>query len=213
MSENVLTSNSQTIYVVDDDQDVRESLKWLLESVGLQVSCYDTAMAFFEQYPKDAAGCIVMDVRMPGMSGISAQKKLADHHIDLPVIMISAHGNIDMAVTAMTQGAVTFIEKPFDDQTLIDYVQAALDKDAKRRIKQQELSGKQAHYDSLTKRERQVFELVVKGLSNQEMADELGINKKTVEGHRAHMMAKMEAGSLPELIHIALSLGLISSLD
>lgn len=211
MEDNAQQTANQTIYVVDDDQDVRDSLKWLLESVGLQVSCYDTAMAFIEAYQPGSPGCIVMDVRMPGMSGVQAQKKLPEHQIDLPVIMISAHGSIDMAVTAMTQGAVTFLEKPFNDQALIDHVQAALEKDSSNRAQQGVLSDRQAHYDSLTKRERQVFELVVKGLSNQEMADELGINKKTVEGHRANMMAKMEVGSLSELVHLAISIGVVDN--
>ncbi len=211
MEDNAQQTANQTIYVVDDDQDVRDSLKWLLESVGLQVSCYDTAMAFIEAYQPGSPGCIVMDVRMPGMSGVQAQKKLPEHQIDLPVIMISAHGSIDMAVTAMTQGAVTFLEKPFNDQALIDHVQAALEKDSANRAQQGVLSDRRAHYDSLTKRERQVFELVVKGLSNQEMADELGINKKTVEGHRANMMTKMDVGSLSELVHLAISIGVVEN--
>ncbi|MEH6825379.1 MAG: response regulator [Motiliproteus sp.] len=202
---------SETLYVIDDDADVRDSLQWLLESVGLHVISYDTALAFLQGYTAGACGCIVMDVRMPGLSGINAQKQLPEYGIDLPVIMISAHGNIDMAVTAMTQGAVTFLQKPFDDQALIDHVQQALEKDRAHRLRQGALSGRKQRYESLTKRERQVFEQVVAGLSNQEIADKLGINRKTVEGHRANMLAKMAVGSLAELVQAAVSLGIVSS--
>ncbi|MEH6651648.1 MAG: response regulator [Motiliproteus sp.] len=201
----------ETIYVIDDDADVRDSLQWLLESVGLRVICYPTALDFFDSYTQGACGCIVMDVRMPGLSGISAQKKLPEQGIDLPVIMISAHGNIDMAVTAMSQGAVTFLEKPFDDQALIDHVQNALDRDRVHRQRLRTLSGSKVRYASLTKRERQVFESVVSGLSNQEVADKLGINRKTVEGHRANMLSKMAVGSLPELVQAAVSLKVVSN--
>lgn len=207
----MVTQPSQTIYVIDDDQDVRESLRWLLESVGMTVSTYETAMAFFESYQQGASGCIIMDVRMPGISGLTAQKKLPDYNIDLPVIIISAHGNVDMAVSALTQGALTFIEKPFDDQLLIDHAHAALEKDLAHRNRLSTLLLRQQHYDELTRRERQVLELVVQGLSNQDMADRLAINRKTVEGHRAHMMAKMAADSLAELVQTAISLRLIEA--
>lgn len=202
-------SAPETVYVVDDDPDVRESLQWLLESVGLRVACFETALAFFNGYPAGACGCIVMDVRMPGLSGINAQKQLPEQGIDLPLIMISAHGNIDMAVTAMTQGAVTFLEKPFDDQTLIDHVHNALFKDRALRAKQSALTGIKTKYASLTKRERQVMAAVVAGLSNQEIADQLAINRKTVEGHRANMLNKMAIKSLPELVQAAIGLGLV----
>lgn len=201
----------QTVYVVDDDADVRDSLQWLLESVGLKVISFATAQAFLDGLPPHSSGCVVMDVRMPGLSGISAQKKMTASRIDLPLIMISAHGNVDMAVTAMTQGALTFIEKPFNDQLLLDHVQHALEQDRSKRAGQQQLQALEQQYASLTKRERQVFEQVARGLANQEIADLLGINRKTVEGHRANLMAKMTAHSLPELIQMALSLGVIAS--
>ncbi|MHA7916103.1 response regulator [Alloalcanivorax xenomutans] len=197
---------TQTIHIIDDDADVRDSLQWLLESVGLQVHCYETALAFLERFQPGAGGCVVMDVRMPELSGINAQKKFPEYGIDLPVIMISAHGSIDMAVTALTDGALTFIEKPFDDQVLIDHVQNALERDRQHRRKLQALAVHRQRYEGLTKRERQVFEEVVNGLSNQEVADKLGINRKTVEGHRANMMSKMAADSLAELVQIAISL-------
>lgn len=199
----------QRVYVVDDDADVRESLQWLLESVGLQVSSFATAQDFLETFNPGDSGCVVMDVRMPGLSGISAQKKLPEYQIDIPLIMISGHGSVDMAVTAMSQGAKTFIEKPFNDQLLLDHVQQALEQDRLMRAGQARVGKLQSRYDSLTKRERQVFEQVVNGLANQEIADLLGINRKTVEGHRANMMAKMTAQSLPQLIQMAVSLDLV----
>jgi len=202
----------QTVFVIDDDVDVRDSLKWLLESVGLKVQTYENALAFFEGFDTDHSGCIVMDVRMPGLSGINAQKKLAEYKIELPVIMISAHGNVDMAVTALTQGAITFIEKPFDDQLLIDHVYNALEKDRGRFFHRRSQSRIRECYDRLTRRERQVLELIVKGLSNQEAADELGINRKTVEGHRANMTAKMKVDSFAELVQVAIALGLVQGI-
>lgn len=206
----MVSSNvQQTVFVIDDDQDVRDSLKWLLESVGLNVKGYENALDFLENFEPESSGCIVMDVRMPGLSGINAQKKLPEYHIDLPVIMISAHGNVDMAVTALTQGAMTFIEKPFDDQILIDHVHNALEKDRIRRERQDSHTRIRDRYDSLTRREKQVLGLIVQGHSNQEAADDLGINRKTVEGHRANMMAKMQVDSLAELVQIAIALGLV----
>lgn len=205
-------TDAQTVFVIDDDTDVRDSLKWLLESVGLNVQSYENALAFFEGFDASASGCIVMDVRMPGLSGINAQKKLPEYNIELPVIMISAHGNVDMAVTALTQGATTFIEKPFDDQVLIDHVHNALEKDRARFAQRRSQSRIRERYDSLTRRERQVLELIVKGLSNQDAADELGINRKTVEGHRANMTAKMKVDSFAELVQVAIALGLVQGI-
>lgn len=204
------SSQDQIVYVVDDDEDVRDSLQWLLESVDLNVESFDSAQAFLDGYQIGQGGCILMDVRMPGLSGISAQKKLPEYQIDIPLIMISAHGNVDMAVTAMTQGAQTFIEKPFNDQTLIDQVQRALTDDLAQRERLNRKQSFQFRYDSLTKREKQVFERVVLGMSNQEMADDLAINRKTIEGHRANMMNKMAAESLAELIQMAVVIGKIN---
>lgn len=203
------TDIEQIVYVIDDDPDVRDSLLWLLESVGLKVKTFENALDFLEGMESGASGCIVLDVRMPGLSGINVQKKLPEYSIHLPVIMISAHGNVDMAVTALTQGALTFIEKPFDDQILIDHVHDALEKNRAFRERLEGQNEKKQRYESLTRREQQVFGLVVQGLSNQEAADELRINRKTVEGHRAHMMAKMRADSLAELVQTAIVLGVI----
>lgn len=199
----------QHVYIIDDDADVRDSLKWLLHSVHLAVQCFDNAQDFLEQCPKDAEGCIIMDLRMPGLSGINAQKNLAKYQIDLPLIMISAHGSIDMAVTALQQGALTFLEKPFDDQVLIDHVQMALAQDKERKASLHEKDTLKARYNTLTKREKEVLHHVVRGLSNQETADALGVNRKTVEGHRANMIAKMAAPSLADLVQAAVALELL----
>ena len=199
----------QTVFVVDDDADVRDSLQWLLESVGLSVTTYETAQAFLDQCPLDAHGCILMDVRMPGISGLTAQKQLVDRQIRMPLIMISGHADVDMAVTAMTQGAKTFLQKPFSDQALIDHVQQALLIDEQLWQQNTEIHDLQVNYKRLTKREKQVFEGVVAGMSNQEIADHLSINRKTVEGHRSHMMSKMAANSLSELVQMSLKLGLV----
>ncbi|WP_028470128.1 response regulator transcription factor [Neptunomonas japonica] len=201
----------QIIFVVDDDADVRDSLKWLLESVDLNVRVFETAQRFLDGCPESAQGCILMDVRMPGMSGLSAQTQLAERRIYMPLIMISGHADVDMAVSAMTQGALTFLQKPFSDQALIDIVQQALLQDSARCHQAELISDVRACYANLTKRERQVFDGVVAGLANQEVADHLGINRKTVEGHRANMMAKMQAGSLSELIQMSVALGLVKS--
>lgn len=196
----------QTVYIIDDDADVRDSLTWLLDSVQLTSRTFATAQDFLDQYPEGSSGCIVMDVRMPGLSGISAQKVLLESGIHLPVIMISAHGNVDMAVTAMTQGALTFLEKPFDDQVLLDHIQSALNKDKLAKEADRKLESLRARFNTLTRREKQVFELVTAGHANHEIADRLAISRKTVEGHRAHMMKKLAANSLPNLMQIAIKL-------
>ncbi|QEQ98143.1 response regulator transcription factor [Neptunomonas concharum] len=203
------TEANPTVFVVDDDADVRDSLQWLLESVGLCVQTFETGQAFLDAASAKARGCILMDVRMPGISGLTAQKQLSEQQISIPLIMISGHADVDMAVTAMTQGAKTFLQKPFSDQALIDHVQQALLIDEQRWQQQSQIHDLQAHYDSLTRRERQVFEGVVSGMSNQEIADHLSINRKTVEGHRSHMMAKMQASSLSELVQMSVRLGLM----
>ncbi|EAR62707.1 response regulator transcription factor [Neptuniibacter caesariensis] len=203
--------SEQIVFVVDDDEDVRDSLQWLLESVDLNVRSYESAQAFMDAYPQGQSGCVLMDVRMPGLSGLSAQKKLPEYEIDIPLIMISAHGNVDTAVTAMTQGARTFLEKPFNDQSLIDHVQKALAQDLAQRESRQRKHHIAALFNALTKREKQVFERVIKGASNQDMADDLGINRKTIEGHRANLMNKMEADSLADLIQMAVILGLVGA--
>jgi len=204
-----MSNTEQQVYVVDDDADVRDSLQWLLESVGLKVHSCESAQQFFQQYDPAISGCLVMDVRMPGLSGLAAQERLQTEQIDLPVIMISAHGNIDMAVTAMSRGAMTFLEKPFNDQQLLDFVHNALEQDQNRRLHQAVRQQLAELYAGLTRREKQVLELIVRGMTNNDVAEQLSINRKTFEGHRANMMTKMQANSLPELIQMAVSLELL----
>lgn len=203
-----MTTNA-FVYIVDDSADVRDSLQWLLQSVDLESRTYPSAHAFFENCPSDAAGCIVMDLRMPGLSGLGALKKLSDYGITMPLIMISAHGSIETAVQALQQGAVTFLEKPFDDQKLLDYIYAALEQDKQNRIDHQETLSIKQKYQSLTKREKQVFFYIAQGLSNQETADVLGVNRKTVEGHRANLIQKLELESLAQLVQLAIRLQII----
>ncbi len=197
-----------TVHIVDDDVDVRESLKWLLESIGLNVKTYEDAVIFLEEITQteEGVGCVILDVRMPRMSGINAHKKMLENKINLPIIMISAHGSIDMAVSAMVTGAKIFLEKPFDDQELIEQVQSALNESQQENAKKQDRLKLIERYSALTKREVQIFQHVVQGFSNQEIADELKISRKTVEGHRANMIHKMEAGSLADLIHFSVIL-------
>ena len=197
-----------TVHIVDDDVDVRESLKWLLESIDLNVKTYEDAVVFLEEISQEeeGIGCVILDVRMPRMSGINAHKKMLENKINLPIIMISAHGSIDMAVSAMVTGAKIFLEKPFDDQVLIEQVQSALNESQQEYAKKQDRLKLIERYSCLTKREIQIFQHVVQGFSNQEIADELKISRKTVEGHRANMIHKMKAGSLADLIHFSVVL-------
>lgn len=203
-------STTPIVYVVDDDVDVRDSLQWLLESVGLTVVTCVNAQQFLDIYEPNQSGCLVLDVRIPGISGLNLQKCLPEKDIDIPVIVISGHADVDMAVTAMTQGAVTFIEKPFKDQVLIDHLQKALNDDMARRQEQARYQALQIRLDSLTKREKEVMNVVARGLSNKQIAEKLQVNIKTVEGHRAHMLQKMQASSLPDLVQMAIALGMLS---
>lgn len=196
-----------TVFIVDDDEAMRDSLRWLLESVGWQVDAYASGQAFLDQYDTDWPGCLLSDVRMPGMSGLQLQEALQHRDCGLPVILITGHGDVPMAVRAMKHGAVDFLEKPFNDQVLLDCVQRALARDAEqRRLRRvrEEVRGCLAH---LTERERQVMDLVVGGASNREIAENLSLSPKTVEVHRAKMMHKMQASSVPELVRKAMLAG------
>lgn len=196
------TTASQFVHIVDDDQDIRASLKWLLESVGLSVKTFANAQTFFDYLTPLSRGCILMDVRMPGISGLSAQVSLNEDHVSLPIIMISGHADVEMAVTAMSKGALTFLQKPFNDQVLIDCVQDALKQENDRWELTQQVKSFREKVAGLTRREKQVFACIVDGLSNQETADNLGINRKTVEGHRGHLMSKLDAGSVADLVKV-----------
>jgi FixJ family two-component response regulator len=189
-----------TVFIVDDDQAVRESLQFLLESEDLQVESFDSAERFLEGYTIYRVGCLLLDIRMPGMSGLELQKELSKHRFSLPIIIISGHGDIPITVRAMRHGAMDFLEKPFNNEDLLDRVKNALQRDVDNQRKRMQLGSIRARLENLTHRERQVMELVVKDNPNKMIANELGVCIKTVEFHRARVMEKMHANSLLHLV-------------
>lgn len=195
-----MTVPEPTIFIVDDDKAVRDSLRWLINSINLKVEAFASASEFLNAYDPEHPGCLVTDVRMPGMSGLELQKELSERGIQLPVIIITGHGDVEMAVRAMKGGAFDFIEKPFPDQNLLDVVQKAVDFDLKARKVRSQQEEILALLDRLTPRERQVLGLIVAGESNKGIAYHLNISDKTVEAHRAKVMEKTEARSLAELM-------------
>jgi FixJ family two-component response regulator len=202
------TSTEPMVYVVDDDEAMRNSLKWLIESVGLRVETYGSADDFLHGYYPGRGGCLLLDVRMPGMSGLELQEHLAEHQAHLPVIVITGHGDVPMAVRAMKAGAVDFIEKPFNDEFLLDSIRRALAVDAEQRGLQARQAEIATRLALLTPREHEVMEMVADGRSNKEIANALGVSAKTVEAHRARVMEKMEARSLAELVRMVLTASL-----
>lgn len=191
-----------TVFVVDDDRAMRKSLRWLIESVDLRVETFESAREFLDQYQLHRPGCVVLDVRMPGMSGLELQDHLREHEINIPIIIITGYGDVPMAVRAMKGGALDFIEKPVCDQVLLEHIHDAIEIDQKRRrirAGNQEIAER---LQTLTKREAEVMELVVEGLSSKETAAKLGVSFKTIEAHRAKIMKKMGAKSVPHLIHM-----------
>ena len=191
-----------TLFVVDDDQTVRESLRTLGGSVGLPVEAYPTGEEFLATQNGGRAGCLVCDVRLPGMSGLDLQQELATHGFTLPIIMITAYADVSIAVRAMRAGAIDFIEKPFNRQVLLDRVHEAIEMDRKVRLLETQRRSVTAWVARLTPREREVMTLVVAGKANKVIAMDLGLCEKTVEVHRAHAMRKMEAESLAELVRL-----------
>ncbi|MEJ2329043.1 MAG: response regulator FixJ [Gammaproteobacteria bacterium] len=198
------TSNKGVVFIVDDDEAMRNSLRWLIESVGRTVETYESARAFLDNHYPGRSGCLLLDVRMPGMSGLELQSQLESHDIRLPVIILTGHGDVGMAVKAMKAGALDFIEKPFDDELLLAAIEKALTEDAEKREERASRAEILARMSQLTKRESQVMEMVTNGKSNKEIAAELNVSAKTVEAHRAHVMEKMQAGSLAELVRMAM---------
>ena len=199
--------NSQpTVFVVDDDEAVRTSLKLLLKSVGRSVVDYASASAYLTAYQFERPGCLVLDIRMPGMSGLELQNHLNARGAIVPVIFISGHADVPMAVEAVQHGAFDFLQKPFRDQDLIDRVQAALTRDATNRKQLLELQGLRQRLGSLTAREREILDLVTQGKANKLMAAELAVSQRTVEIHRARVMEKMEAKSLAHLVRMMIEL-------
>lgn len=194
-----------TVFVVDDDEALRSSLKWLLESEGLRVETFASASQFLNDYYPGRAGCLLLDVRMPGMSGLELQEYLQGQQIRIPVIIITGHGDVPMAVRAMKAGAVDFVEKPFDDDKLLSGIRRALQTDLERRTQQAARAEFAMRMAQLTPREHEVMLMVTDGKSNKEIAGELGVSAKTVEAHRARVMEKMEARSLAELVRMVLN--------
>ncbi|MCX7169810.1 MAG: response regulator transcription factor [Proteobacteria bacterium] len=196
--------NVPTVFIVDDDQAVARSLRWLIETVRLRVETFASAQAFIDGYDASKPGCLVLDVRMPGMSGLELQERLAAQRIHVPIIYITGHGDVQMAVRAVQSGAFDFIEKPFNDQDLLDRIQKAIVFDAGQRGKDAQRAQLRALFASLTPREREVLDLVVEGKSNKAIANYFGLSAKTVEVHRANMMEKMQARSVADLVKMAM---------
>ena len=199
-------SNKTSVFIVDDDREVREALQLLMESVGLAVETFASAGDFLEQFDPSRAGCILLDVRMPGMSGLDLQARLAAEQLHPPIIIITGHGDVPMAVRAVQAGALNFIEKPFNDQSLLDSVHRAIEQDARQRGEASRLADIRGRYDRLTPREKEVLELVVAGKRNKVIAADLSVSQSTVEAHRAKVMEKMEADTLSDLMRMMLSL-------
>ncbi|MGB5343923.1 MAG: response regulator transcription factor [Thermoanaerobaculia bacterium] len=191
-----------TVFVVDDDEAVRDSLALLLRSVELAVATFSSANEFLDSYDPAAPGCLILDVRLPGMSGLELQQRLADDGADLPIVFITGHGDVPMAVRAMRRGAVDFLQKPFSDQELLDRVQQALAEQSQRRQQSESKAEIAQRIRSLTPREHEVMELIVEGLANKVIANRLGTSQRTVEVHRASVMRKMQADSVARLVHL-----------
>ena len=196
----MISESEQTIFIVDDDSVVRSGTSQLIETIGLKTKCFSSAQEFLDSYSSSYAGCLVLDVRMPGMSGLVLQDELAVRNSDLPIIFITGHGSVKMGVDAIKKGAVDYLEKPFDDQDLLDQIHKALEKNAKDRrvrIQKQMVVGR---IESLTPKEKQVMYMVADGKLNKVIAYELEISQKTIEFHRSNVMKKMKVDSVAHLV-------------
>jgi two-component system, LuxR family, response regulator FixJ len=206
-----MPSDKAIVHVIDDDEAMRQSLAFLLGTVGMEVQTYESAVAFLEVAPTVKAGCVITDVRMPGLSGVDLLRQLRERKLGIPVIVITGHGDVALAVEAMKIGAMDFLEKPFDDEALLASVRSALnqlDQDQKRRGDRSEVEGRLA---TLSNRERDVLQGLVAGLANKQIAYDLGISARTIEVYRANLMTKMQAASLSDLVRMALIAGLLPS--
>ena len=199
------------VHIVDDDDALRDSLQFLMVSAGIEAQTYNSATSFLNAVPRGAAGCVITDVRMPGMSGLDLLRQLKTTAPSLPVIVITGHGDVPLAVEAMKLGAVDFIEKPFDDEVLLASIRKALGSNEEASRRDAEVATIRQRMELLSARERQVLEGLVQGHANKVIAFDLGISPRTVEIYRANVMTKMEASSLSELVRIALTAGLLQS--
>jgi FixJ family two-component response regulator len=197
---------TQTIYVVDDDEAMRDSMTWLLEGEGYRVTCFDSAASFLQARNDDMRGCIVLDVRMPEMSGLELHEKLDALGSKLPIIFVTGHGDVPMAVSALQRGACDFIEKPFNNEDLLSRIRRALELDSQISARRQRDGAITHRLEQLTQREREVMKLVVAGKLNKQVADELAISMKTVEAHRARVMEKMGVRTLAELVKAVMTI-------
>jgi FixJ family two-component response regulator len=200
-----------TVFIIDDDRGMRQAIQDLVESVGLRAESFATGEEFLKRKRTSDPSCLVLDVRLPQMSGLDFQRRLAETGVQIPIIFVTAHGDVPMSVRALKSGAVEFLTKPFRDQDLLDAIQQALQRDRADRERQAELDELQERYHTLTAREREVMTLVVSGLLNKQIASGIGASEATVKIHRGHVMQKMKAGSVVELVRMADKLKLSSS--
>ena len=200
-----------TVFVIDDDAAIRDALQSLISSMKLHVELFGSAAEFLQRERPDVPSCLVLDVRLPGISGLDFQRKLTEANHSIPVIFITGHGDIPMSVRAMKAGAVEFLTKPFRDQDLLDAIHVALERDRARRQQESEMIVLRERFESLTPREQEVLPLVVSGRLNKQIAAELGTSEITVKVHRASVMGKMQADSLPDLVKMAVRLGLLTN--
>jgi RNA polymerase sigma factor (sigma-70 family) len=195
-----MTEAAPVVFVVDDDPSIRRAINILLESVGLEVELFGSAQEFVAGRPADRPSCLVLDIRLPGVSGLDFQRQLNEAKINIPIIFISAHGDVPMTVRAMKAGAIEFLTKPFRDQDLLDAVQVALDRDRARRQREGEIATLRERFESLSAREREVVAMVVSGMLNKQIAAKIGITENTVKVHRSRAMEKLQAQSLADLV-------------
>jgi FixJ family two-component response regulator len=203
-----MTAAEAMVFIVDDDVGTRESLQNLIRSVGLRVEAFESGQDFLRRTRPDVPSCLVLDVRLPGLSGLDLQRRMAEDELEIPIVFITGHGDIPMSVQAMKAGAVEFLTKPFRDQELLDAIQQALERDRNAREQRAAIAELRSRHRLLTPREREVMALVVTGLLNKQIAGELGTSEASIKVHRQHVMEKMRAGSLAALVRMADRLGI-----